>query len=128
MKSKTQAFLFAAVIAFASSSTLASAPGGPADGAYACTFSVPSVGTVNQFAVITGKQDGVSVVVFPATQSSHIVTGYGVGMAVNGSFAGTSDRDRPFSLTYTANTVNGTFGYAVGSSTITVSASCTRVF
>jgi len=102
--------------------------GGPADGAYFCTLSIAGLGSVQQYAVITGKPDGTSVVVFPATQPSHLVYGYGVGFAGGGRFNGTSDRGQPFSLSYTASSVTGFFGYALIGGPVPANASCSRVF
>lgn len=102
--------------------------GGPADGAYICNLSIAGLGQIQQYIAITGKPDGTSVVVFPATQPSQTVYGYGIGSASNGRFSGTSDRGQRFDLTYTSSNISGTFGYVLNSRSVNALASCSRVF
>ena len=117
-----------ASISLCLSASIASAAG-PLDGIYACTVRLLGY-SYSSYVTVNGHSDGSSVFAVAAVSPSQYFYGYGIGVATDSTFTGMTMFGIPFTLSYApaSGTLSGNIGVLVGSSVVTATASCPKIW
>lgn len=110
----------------ASLSTLAA---GPLDGIYSCNVYMLG-NNYPTYVTLNGHPDGSTVFVPAAVSEITYFNGYGIGVATNTSYSGLTMYGEPFSFTANIFTgaLNGTIRAVIGTTRITATASCAKIW
>jgi hypothetical protein len=119
---------FFAALSFVCAS-FSSFAGGPLDGIYSCNVYMQGY-NYPTYVTLSGHSDGSTIFVPAAISETTYFNGYGIGVATNTSFTGLTMYGEPFSFTANLLTgaLSGTIRAVIGTTRITVTASCVKIW
>ena len=103
----------------------AMASNGPIDGIYSC-----AVGSETTFVALNGYPDGRTIYTIIAISPATSFYGFGLGQVSGNTFSGNTSFNLPFNFTITngGTGFRGTVGVVVGTTAITASAICSKIW
>jgi hypothetical protein len=104
------------------------AAGGAWDGIYSCTLSASGIPTSQTYITVNGQSDGQAIFAVAAVAPTTDFYGYGIGRIQGNTFSGNTMFNRPFRMVATGSGFSGTIGVVIGGVTLTMNASCTKVW
>ena len=117
-----------AITVLALAPLLATAAGGAWDGIYSCILSAPSIPVSQTYVTINGQPDGQAIFAVAAVAPTTDLYGYGIGRIQGSTFSGNTMFNRPFSMVANAIGFSGTVGIVMSGFTLTVNATCTKIW